>query len=110
MLLCNHCISTFPTGKTCRQVLTSDVIKVVAVQLILERGNPHSQHVLVFGRQKLSQLGVIFSLRKTTELVGYSWLQLDKLVNKIDLYMQIPPAPGSILFILFTCTHLFNIA
>lgn len=39
-----------------RQSLTSDVVEVVAVQLILKRGQPHCHHVLVFGRQKLSQL------------------------------------------------------
>lgn len=39
-----------------RQILTSEVVKVVAVQLILKWGNPYCQHILVFGRQKLSQL------------------------------------------------------
>lgn len=39
------------------------MVKVVAVQLILKWGNPHCQHILMFRREKLSQLGVIFPLR-----------------------------------------------
>lgn len=54
----------FLTDETRCRVLTSDVIEVVAVQLVLKRGNPHCQHILVFGRQTLTQLRVISSLRK----------------------------------------------
>lgn len=36
--------------------LTCDVVEVVAIQIILKCGDPHRQHILVFGGQKLPQL------------------------------------------------------
>jgi len=56
-----------------REILTGDVVQVVAVQPVLVWGNPHLQHVLVFGRQKLSQLGVISSLGTRRTQCCESW-------------------------------------
>lgn len=78
-----------------RQTLTGDVVEVVAVQLVLIRGDPHCQHVLVFGRQKLCQLGVISSLRNPWTRRWEGWKQT------VCVYVY---------SVIFTCTHPTSIA
>lgn len=43
-------------------ILTSEVVQVVAIQLTLKRGHPHSQHVLMLGWQEFGQRCIISSL------------------------------------------------
>lgn len=57
-------VSCGNSAERCWQILTGDVIEVVAVQFVLQRGDPHGYDELLLGRQKLGQHRIIFPLQK----------------------------------------------
>lgn len=73
-----------------KTILTCGVIKVVAVQLILKWGDPHSQHIFVFGRQKLSELCVISSLRMQQKSCVTTILKLCTDRTQLASYLHTP--------------------
>lgn len=61
----------------CGELPTGDEIQIAAVQFALKGGNPHRQHVLMFGRQTLAQLGVISPLQR--QISAQAWHKSDTL-------------------------------
>lgn len=72
----------------CREIPTSDEIQIAAVQFTLQWGNPHRQHVLMFWRQTLGQLGVISPLPRqlTAHGCGKSSVQITTMKLKHLFY------------------------